>query len=529
MSGRGCTITVQLDNPRRDLKLSVGLHTPLHVLKTQLARVTNIRESNQVLILLDLSDPMRNSDVMLEAEEVDRYSLREIGICEGSTLSLHFIRAPAGAASASMSVGEDGSPRRRARGIGAASGGRSSRDAAEDGDEIAWLPEPESPQRWWRTSSANVPSAEDRWREEREALLARLATTHMVSTVEPPQNADHSYNAVMFNITNTSACTVEITAIHIAGMLGLVRVFACEGPWNSGTDRATVRPGMYQRSDYGVRPEDWELLTEELCQPSWDVPRPVVLAVPIVLTPYETRGAYVHSALPDDLGIQYTGHQRRRQMRLDTPVAQDEHILVTPGLGHTSSNPFDTDRGWYRAYRAPCGAFTYTATLAPWTLREHCPFFNRGPGMNAGLRALLLAHARGGEGNCLAMLPLSVVGYALEFIHFAWFEVRSLPARLPTLPALPLSRHCSACAGRGRSLYLFLRRAHPRARARTLLSYVARSRTIGARPQSRAPPPRRSVVRRKSGKSASWSSASALCSASSSSRTFGSRASTRRT
>jgi len=131
MSGRGCTITVQLDNPRRDLKLSVGLHTPLHVLKTQLARVTNIRESNQVLILLDLSDPMRNSDVMLEAEEVDRYSLREIGICEGSTLSLHFIRAPAGAASASMSVGEDGSPRRRARGIGAASGGRSSRDAAE--------------------------------------------------------------------------------------------------------------------------------------------------------------------------------------------------------------------------------------------------------------------------------------------------------------------------------------------------------------------------------------------------------------
>ena len=321
MSGRGCTITVQLDNPRRDLKLSVGLHTPLYVLKTQLARVTNIRESNQVLILLDLSDPMRNSDVMLEAEEVDQYSLREIGIREGSTLSLHFIRAPDEAASTSLSVGADGSPRRRARGS-AASGGRSSRDAVENGDEIAWLPEPESPQRWWRTPSANLPSAEDRWRKERDALLARLGTQHVVHTVEPPENADHSYNAVMFNITNTSACTVEIKAIHIAGMLGLIRIYASEGPWNSGTDRATVRPGMYQRSDYGVRPADWELLTEELCAPSWDVPRAVELAVPIVLTPYETRGVYVHSALPDDLGIQYTGHQRRRQMRLDTPVAQ---------------------------------------------------------------------------------------------------------------------------------------------------------------------------------------------------------------
>ena len=147
-----------------------------------------------------------------------------------------------------------------------------------------------------------------------------------------------------------------------------------------------------------------------------------------------------------------------------TPL-QDEHILVTPGLGHTSSNPFDTNRGWYRAYRAPCGAFTYTATLAPWTLREHGPFFNRGPGMNAGLRALLLSHARVAEGNHLAMLPISVVGHALEFIHFAWFEVRArararvcvvvcgggvlwvvLSLRVPACCMLSLRKGCEWCA-----------------------------------------------------------------------------------
>ena len=129
------------------------------------------------------------------------------------------------------------------------------------------------------------------------------------------------------------------------GMLGLVRIFASEGPWDGGREQEQ-ESRRYGRSDYGVAPEDFEILTEELCQPSWDVARPVELQCTLTLRPFQTRGVYLHSALPDDLGIQYSGHQRRRQLQRDTPVAENDHLLVTPGLGHTSCHPFDVNRGW---------------------------------------------------------------------------------------------------------------------------------------------------------------------------------------
>ena len=59
----------------------------------------------------------------------------------------------------------------------------------------------------------------------------------------------------------------------------------------------------------------------------------------------------------------------------------------------------------YRAHRAPCGAFAYRATLAPWTQREHTEHFAQGPNMNAAIRQLLLIHQRGGRGNYFATLP----------------------------------------------------------------------------------------------------------------------------
>tara|TARA_B110000208_G_C11767024_1_gene429030 strand:- start:489 stop:1208 length:720 start_codon:yes stop_codon:yes gene_type:complete len=234
MAGRGCSITVQLDHPRRDLNLTVALHAPLYVLKQQLARASNIRESNQVIILLDLSDPMRNSDVMLEPE-CDRFSLREIGICEGSTLSLHFIRAPSALASRASSMGAaaDGKMQKRSSSNPSSSGGGSSASAAatpprgggrsssgggggSSEEEVEWLPEPASPQTWWRTRPVPPLSAEEQWAEARRVFLASISTSHVLSTVTHPRRADHSYNGVLFDITNTSAYVIEVTAIHMA-------------------------------------------------------------------------------------------------------------------------------------------------------------------------------------------------------------------------------------------------------------------------------------------------------------------------
>ena len=66
----------------------------------------------------------------------------------------------------------------------------------------------------------------------------------------------------------------------------------------------------------------------------------------------QTRALYVHSALPDDLGLQYQttrqgggygggGRGRGYGGAENVVVDEDEHLALLPGLGHTSSTPFD--------------------------------------------------------------------------------------------------------------------------------------------------------------------------------------------
>ena len=48
-----------------------------------------------------------------------------------------------------------------------------------------------------------------------------------------------------------------------------------------------------------------------------------------MILPHSRRGLYVHSGLPDDLGIQYQSYAK------SDVVAEDEHVVLHPGLGHT--------------------------------------------------------------------------------------------------------------------------------------------------------------------------------------------------
>lgn len=52
----------------------------------------------------------------------------------------------------------------------------------------------------------------------------------------------------------------------------------------------------------------------------WDSTTEIVFEKPVVLLPGTTRGIYVHSALPDDLGLQY---QTTRGAEI---ADEDEHI-----------------------------------------------------------------------------------------------------------------------------------------------------------------------------------------------------------
>ena len=51
-------------------------------------------------------------------------------------------------------------------------------------------------------------------------------------------------------------------------------------------------------------PHSWVQVADEECAPSWDAPRHVALRVPLVVPPHQRRALFVHSNLPDDLGIQ---------------------------------------------------------------------------------------------------------------------------------------------------------------------------------------------------------------------------------
>lgn len=93
MAGRGCTILVKLlggsngTEETEDISLPVALHSPLLVFKEQLQTVVSIAPAAQVLILCDLTDPERNSDILLTGR--DHLSLHDCGIRNGSILTLH--------------------------------------------------------------------------------------------------------------------------------------------------------------------------------------------------------------------------------------------------------------------------------------------------------------------------------------------------------------------------------------------------------------------------------------------------------
>lgn len=82
----------------------------------------------------------------------------------------------------------------------------------------------------------------------------------------------------------------------------------------------------------------------------------------------QRRGIYVHSDLPDDLGIQYQTY------RTNAPFADNEHLLLHPGLGHTSCEPFDLENGWYRGLRGLAGELTYGAFVKKWSIASHHEF-----------------------------------------------------------------------------------------------------------------------------------------------------------
>lgn len=143
------------------------------------------------------------------------------------------------------------------------------------------------------------------------------------------------------------------------------------------------------------------------------------------MLPHQRKALYCHSSLPDDLGIQYQSYRK------SDIVASDEFIALHPGLGHTGSEPFDDQQGWYRSYRGPAGSIRYCAKWKGWSPFEHAIFPLP---LKSAVMTMLLCHNRqlqstvGAEGAItsnilytISSLPRYLIYYILEFMHFDWY------------------------------------------------------------------------------------------------------------
>ena len=346
MAGRGCVITVQILSDREgggstleERTLPVALHSPLEVLKEQLQGISGIPAQQQVLILLDLSDPDRNSDRILD--QPGGFSLRDIGIRNNSVLSLHSLGVV-----------------------------------------------------MCRQSGADA------------SCRGKGEVIHTLNTLIPPNRADHCFNGVIFNVSAKGPYEVVIRSIWLGGMLGRIKILARDRPWEEKfPDEQVSNSGHWWAYSEKVSRRGWETVADIECAPSWDRALEIILDPPVVLLPYQRRAFYCHSELPDDLGVQYNTYSK------DAVVCEDEHICVTAGLGHAGNRLFDDINGWYRAYRGPCGAFSYTSRAKGWDIWNHRIFPSA---FKSAAYTLISATYQKGHWNRLVTIPHFLVYHILE-------------------------------------------------------------------------------------------------------------------
>eukprot|EP01038_Epipyxis_sp_PR26KG_P012587 gene12587-16879_t len=252
MAGRGCTIIVKVlggslaeNDKTEELSLPVALHSPLEVLKEQLASLVGIAIADQVLILCDLNDPERNSDILLNGR--DFMPLRDIGIRNGSVLTLHALGMSAEKKKILM------------------------KKALE-------------------TNSTNI--------TEKTEII------HVLNTPNTVAEADHSYNGVIFDVSCDGPFEIDLVSVSIGGMLGRVRIFARDRGWEENKPKPMASPHWWAHRE-SLSKEGWIKVADIECRPSWDRAVEIKFDKSVKLMPHTRRAIYCHSGLPDDLGIQY--------------------------------------------------------------------------------------------------------------------------------------------------------------------------------------------------------------------------------
>ena len=110
--------------------------------------------------------------------------------------------------------------------------------------------------------------------------------------------------------------------------LCLQRIFARDGSYEQ-FETESLPSARWWAHHSSISPDGWELVLDRVVKASWDTPTELFFDQRVVVLPRRRKAFYVHSGLPDDLGVQYQSY------REEDVVAENEHLLVLPGLGHT--------------------------------------------------------------------------------------------------------------------------------------------------------------------------------------------------
>ena len=399
MAGRGVQFRAVVDQggaDERTYDIECAKHSPLSIVKEQLHARMPDRQVEDMSLVLQSETDKEDGTLLDDDDEHVQY----LGIKSGSTIWVSFLstaaavgtpqkpKKPHGAAAsppispvieAESAAGAVSPPRVDE----AAEEGRAEEDkelaAAEERARVemrTWLEEQQAEREDQRRQDemARLAAAmESGFQPDTSApapvhehTVARQVT---LDTLVQPRQADHSYNGVVFDVASNGHHELVVHSFMVGGMLGEVRVFAMEGPWHKGQFQQKVQRCGWNNHNDVLDPEDWQQVACVRLAAAWDGTREVTLSQPVRIKPGSARGFYIHSGLPDDLGLQYQSFHSQEE-----PAAQDEFLTVVPGIGHTGSEPFENYHGWYRAIRGPCGAVRYDAILRTWTAPTHREF-----------------------------------------------------------------------------------------------------------------------------------------------------------
>ena len=404
-----------------EIPLEVGSHSPIWVIKEELQRQT--KRPVEELVLCLLNDKGDEGELL----EEDRATVEQCGIVSGSTLFLSFLGASGPGPAGPRAGTPVGTPRIRAVLVGDADDGAM---ADGDGDAEALVARAATRAReecraWTADLQQQRQHVRDEQHRDEQRTIAGYTDPsapniidvkpeprpHMLTTQKAPREAEHSFNGVMFNVQAKAPYEITIDSLHVGGMLGTMSVFACGDRWCSD-EESLHSYGGYGRQNYAVRDADqWELVYRGAHKPMWDSTTEIVLDKKVTLLPGQTKALYVHSALPDDLGLQYQTTGQGVQV-----ADEDEFIRLLPGVGHTSSIPFDRDYGWYRHPRSLAGRLGYEATLRTWHPRYHKQFPES---LRLAIKTMMLAQKR--EESPLSLLPQPLLYKILENCEWDFF------------------------------------------------------------------------------------------------------------